>query len=96
MKEGELFEDDSFPADASSLFFSRRSKEELAQYTWRRPHQLAERPDIYVDGTSRKDVIQGGGEIHDIPLDQFECKFSVTRLLRRELHDSLQLTQPLR
>ena len=63
MKEGELFEDDSFPADASSLFFSRRSKEELAQYTWRRPHQLAERPDIYVDGTSRKDVIQGGSEI---------------------------------
>jgi hypothetical protein len=56
---GRLFEDDSFPAEPSSLFFSKRSKEELAQYTWKRPFQLADKPSIYVDGTSRKDVIQG-------------------------------------
>ena len=59
LKKGELYEDASFPADPSSLFFSKRTKEELAQYAWRRPFQLAERADIYVDGTSRKDVIQG-------------------------------------
>ena len=56
---GGLFEDRDFPADPSSLFFSKRPKEEVAQYTWRRPYQLAENPAIYVDGTSRKDVIQG-------------------------------------
>ena len=29
------------------------------QYYWRRPHELASDPSIYVDGTSRKDVVQG-------------------------------------
>ena len=29
------------------------------QYTWKRPYELASNPSIYVDGTSRKDVIQG-------------------------------------
>lgn len=58
-KKGRLFEDPDFPASTSSLFYSHRSPEELARYTWRRPYELAEDPSIYVDGTSRKDVIQG-------------------------------------
>ena len=56
---GGLFEDVDFPATASSLFYSRRSDQELSQFTWKRPYELAERPSIYVDGTSRKDVVQG-------------------------------------
>ncbi len=32
----------------------------LSQFTWKRPHELVDEPSIYVDGTSRKDVIQVG------------------------------------
>ena len=55
---GQLFEDPDFPADNKALFYSERSEAELGSYTWARPHQLVERPAIFVDGTSRRDVIQ--------------------------------------
>ena len=47
-----------FPADQSSLFFRPRPPDEVSKFTWRRPHELVDDPSIYVDGTSRKDVIQ--------------------------------------
>ena len=53
-----LFEDPDFPADDRALFYSQRSEAELQSFTWARPHQLVERPAIFVDGTSRRDVIQ--------------------------------------
>ena len=53
-----LFEDPDFPADARALFYSERSEEELASFSWARPHQLVDQPSIFVDGTSRRDVIQ--------------------------------------
>ena len=53
-----LFEDLDFPADHRALFYSERSEAELASYAWARPHQLVEKPAIFVDGTSRRDVIQ--------------------------------------
>ena len=55
---GQLFEDPDFPADARALFYSERSEEELASFSWARPHQLVDQPSIFVDGTSRRDVIQ--------------------------------------
>ena len=59
LKGKQLFEDPDFPASSSSLFYSKRPEGELKQFTWKRPFQLAKNPSIYVDGTSRKDVIQG-------------------------------------
>lgn len=58
-RKKKLFEDPDFPANASSLFYSKRSDKELKQFSWKRPYELAKDPSIYVDGTSRKDVIQG-------------------------------------
>jgi len=54
-----LFEDPDFPADREALFYSERSEEELSHYSWIRPHQLVSHPRVFVDGTSRRDVIQG-------------------------------------
>ena len=53
-----LFEDPDFPADSLALFYSERDEDELAHYTWVRPHQLVQEPRLFVDGTSRRDVIQ--------------------------------------
>ena len=54
-----LFTDPDFPADHSALFYSRRPESELSQFSWARPHQLVATPRLFVDGTSRRDVIQG-------------------------------------
>ncbi|XP_045130569.1 calpain-9-like isoform X2 [Portunus trituberculatus] len=52
----ELFTDDSFPADPSSLFLSGRAD---ADVVWQRPHELVDSPYLFVDGASRRDVVQG-------------------------------------
>ena len=31
----------------------------MSQFSWARPHQLVTAPRLFVDGTSRRDVIQG-------------------------------------
>lgn len=54
-----FFEDPDFPAQPSSLFFSSKSLSELESYTWKRPWQLSKAPQLYVNGTSRRDVLQG-------------------------------------
>ena len=41
------------------LYYSTRSEEELGLFTWKRPFELSSNPSLYVDGTSRRDVIQG-------------------------------------
>ena len=43
----------------SFKYYSKRSEEELALYSWKRPFELSSKPSLYVDGTSRRDVIQG-------------------------------------
>ncbi|XP_023323290.1 calpain clp-1 [Eurytemora carolleeae] len=53
------FEDPNFPAEPSSLYFSSRNEDELCLYTWVRPKDLVPEPHIFVDGTSRRDVVQG-------------------------------------
>ena len=54
-----LFSDPDFPAENSALFYSSRPAAELSQFSWARPHQLVSAPRLFVDGTSRRDVIQG-------------------------------------
>lgn len=41
--------------------FSERPQHEKDQYSWKRPFELSPTatPELYVDGTSRRDVIQG-------------------------------------
>ncbi|XP_070572374.1 calpain clp-1-like [Ptychodera flava] len=56
IQSGRLFEDDEFPADESSLFFSNVNHDDTV---WKRPHELTESPRLLVDGVSRDDVIQG-------------------------------------
>ena len=40
-------------------YHSHRTDEELSLFTWKRPFELSSSPSLYVDGTSRRDVIQG-------------------------------------
>lgn len=51
-----LFEDPEFPADDSSLQFSGPADPKIK---WLRPHEIADKPRLFVDGYSRFDVNQG-------------------------------------
>ncbi|XP_020282744.1 calpain-A-like isoform X3 [Pseudomyrmex gracilis] len=53
---GRLFEDLEFPADDSSLYFSRRPDRYIE---WKRPMEIADNPQLFVEGFSRFDVQQG-------------------------------------
>jgi len=56
LQEGVLFEDPSFPADESSIYFSRRSGR---QFEWLRPTEMVDDAQLFVEGASRFDVQQG-------------------------------------
>ncbi|XP_070151140.1 calpain-B isoform X3 [Polyergus mexicanus] len=53
---GRLFEDPEFLADDSSLYFSRRPDRYIE---WKRPMEIADNPQLFVEGFSRFDVQQG-------------------------------------
>ncbi|XP_012232198.1 calpain-B-like isoform X4 [Linepithema humile] len=53
---GRLFEDPEFPADDSSLYYSRRPDRYIE---WKRPMEIADDPQLFVEGFSRFDVQQG-------------------------------------
>ncbi|KAG7206290.1 hypothetical protein KM043_003666 [Ampulex compressa] len=53
---GRLFEDPEFPADDTSLYFSRRPDRYIE---WKRPMEIADNPQLFVEGFSRFDVQQG-------------------------------------
>ncbi|XP_011494176.1 PREDICTED: calpain-A isoform X2 [Ceratosolen solmsi marchali] len=56
LSEGVLFEDPEFPAEDHSIFYSKRP----ARYIeWRRPMEIADNPQLFVEGYSRFDVQQG-------------------------------------
>uniref|UniRef100_A0A673BKX3 Calpain-1 catalytic subunit n=1 Tax=Sphaeramia orbicularis TaxID=375764 RepID=A0A673BKX3_9TELE len=61
LQSGRLFEDNLFPASASSLGFNelgpRSSKTQGVR--WMRPTELCKRPDFIVDGATRTDICQG-------------------------------------
>lgn len=56
LQNGTLFEDASFPADNSSIYYSRRSARD---FVWLRPTEIVEDPQLFVEGASRFDVQQG-------------------------------------
>lgn len=56
LKEKRLFEDAEFPADDSSLFFSRRPPKRVE---WLRPGEIVKEPQLISEGHSRFDAIQG-------------------------------------
>ncbi|XP_058806410.1 calpain-A-like isoform X2 [Phymastichus coffea] len=56
LSEGRLFEDPEFPAIDSSLFYSRRPDRYVE---WRRPMEIADNPQLFIEGYSRFDVQQG-------------------------------------
>ncbi|RWS11444.1 calpain-B-like isoform X4 [Dinothrombium tinctorium] len=55
LRDGQLFEDPVFPANQSSIFYSKRGTE----FKWLRPSELIENPMFISDGASRFDVMQG-------------------------------------
>ncbi|OZC04845.1 calpain family cysteine protease [Onchocerca flexuosa] len=56
LKTNTLFEDPEFPADDSSLFFSRRPPKYVE---WLRPGEIVKEPMLIAEGQTRFDVIQG-------------------------------------
>uniref|UniRef100_G1N1G7 Uncharacterized protein n=1 Tax=Meleagris gallopavo TaxID=9103 RepID=G1N1G7_MELGA len=59
LSQGLLFEDDTFPADISSIGPNLLPKDELQQIVWKRPKELLRNPFLIMDGVSRFDIIQG-------------------------------------
>ncbi|KAK6625532.1 hypothetical protein RUM43_005831 [Polyplax serrata] len=59
LSQGELFEDEEFPADSTSLCFSQPPAKFYDDVVWLRPFQISNSPYLFVDGTSRRDVKQG-------------------------------------
>ncbi|KIH42886.1 hypothetical protein ANCDUO_27123, partial [Ancylostoma duodenale] len=55
LAEKRLFEDPHFPAQDSSLFFSRRPPKRI---DWLRPGEIVREPQLITEGHSRFDVIQ--------------------------------------
>lgn len=53
---GRLFEDPEFPADVSSLYFTRQVDR---HFEWLRPSEICRDPQFFVEGYSRFDVQQG-------------------------------------
>ncbi|XP_014612871.1 PREDICTED: calpain-B isoform X2 [Polistes canadensis] len=56
LQNGQLFEDPEFLAADSSLYFSKRPDRYIE---WRRPMEIADNPQLFVEGFSRFDVQQG-------------------------------------
>ncbi|XP_029032114.1 calpain-A-like isoform X2 [Osmia bicornis bicornis] len=56
LTSGTLFDDPEFPADDTSLYFSRRPDRYIE---WKRPMEIVDNPQLFVEGFSRFDVQQG-------------------------------------
>ncbi|XP_063920495.1 calpain-A-like isoform X6 [Zophobas morio] len=56
LANGTLFEDPEFPPTNSSLFYSQRPDR---RYVWKRPAEIVDNPQLFVEGFSRFDVQQG-------------------------------------
>ena len=57
--ESSLFKDAEFVYENNLKVQNNNDAENNMVIEWIRPHQLVSRPQLYVDGTSRRDVIQG-------------------------------------
>ncbi|XP_041070260.1 calpain-3 isoform X10 [Carcharodon carcharias] len=56
LRKGVLFEDEEFPANDSSLFYTMKMPFKLE---WRRPPEICENPKFIIGGASRTDICQG-------------------------------------
>uniref|UniRef100_UPI00398E71E5 LOW QUALITY PROTEIN: calpain-3-like n=1 Tax=Pristiophorus japonicus TaxID=55135 RepID=UPI00398E71E5 len=56
LQKGILFEDEVFPADDSSLFYTQNLPVKLE---WKRPPEICENPKFIIGGASRTDICQG-------------------------------------
>ncbi|XP_049959739.1 calpain-A isoform X1 [Schistocerca serialis cubense] len=56
LAQGSLFEDPEFPAQDSSIFYSKSPPK---PFEWKRPMEIASDPQLFVEGASRFDVQQG-------------------------------------
>lgn len=56
---GELFVDNEFPADDSSLFYTGNVGQLPGDVVWKRPKDIHENPKLFVDGACSCDVVQG-------------------------------------
>ena len=53
--KGKLFQDDEFPPDDQSLYFSRSAP---YHFIWKRPSEIVAEPRLFKDGASRFDINQ--------------------------------------
>ncbi|XP_076044639.1 calpain-A-like isoform X9 [Oratosquilla oratoria] len=56
LKNGTLYEDPDFPAESHSINFNGITRR---NYVWKRPHEIAKNPALFVEGASRFDIQQG-------------------------------------
>ncbi|XP_072912674.1 calpain-9 [Hemitrygon akajei] len=56
LNEGVLYEDQEFPADDSSLFYSEKPP---VTFEWKRPKEISSDPKFIVGGATRTDICQG-------------------------------------
>lgn len=56
VNRGEKFSDPKFPPHDSSLFYS---KQPPGVVTWKRPQEIVDKPQLFIEGLSAKDVTQG-------------------------------------
>ncbi|KAM3931168.1 calpain-9 [Leptodactylus fuscus] len=56
VSKGVLFEDEDFPANDSSLFYSQKPN---IPFVWKRPKEIVKDPEFILGGASRTDVCQG-------------------------------------
>ncbi|XP_025950530.1 calpain-13 isoform X3 [Dromaius novaehollandiae] len=59
LSQGLLFEDDTFPANVSSIGPNLLSEDKLWLIQWKRPTELQRNPHLIMDGVSRFDIMQG-------------------------------------
>ncbi|XP_063867203.1 calpain-5-like isoform X3 [Scylla paramamosain] len=56
LNRGEKFSDPKFPPHDSTLYYS---KQPPGVITWKRPHEIVDKPQLFIEGASAKDVTQG-------------------------------------
>ncbi|XP_012586280.1 PREDICTED: calpain-9 [Condylura cristata] len=56
LQKGVLFEDADFPANSSSLFYSKKPQ---IPFVWKRPGEIVKSPEFILGGATRTDICQG-------------------------------------